>query len=214
MDRREVKAAVVVDGQASKLVGRKRRRRWAVLVVLVGAVGAGFSLRHLQGLSEASAAGPLRFVMHPQAKQVADVSFVTGDGAPMQLADLRGKVVLLNIWATWCPPCKQEMPSLDRLQGKLGGSDFEVVALSIDTDAKGLAAVKSFYAQVGIRHLRIFQDPTGAAGFTLGSIGVPMTLLIDRQGRELGRLAGTAEWDSQEAVEFIRRTIAAGQGKP
>lgn len=132
----------------------------------------------------------------------------------MQLANLRGKVVLLNIWATWCPPCKQEMPSLDRLQAKLGGPGFEVVALSIDKDSKGLAEVKSFYSQVGIRNLRIFQDPTGTAGFTLGTVGVPTTLLIDRQGRELGRLTGTAEWDSQEALDFMRRTIAAEQGKP
>ncbi|MBY0468107.1 MAG: TlpA family protein disulfide reductase, partial [Burkholderiaceae bacterium] len=98
--------------------------------------------------------------MHPQPKQTAPVSFVNGHGAPMQLDDLQGKVLLLNIWATWCAPCRQEMPSLDRLQAKLGGPDFEVVALSIDNDAKGLALVKTFYSQVGIRHLRIFQDPT------------------------------------------------------
>lgn len=177
-------------------------------------MAAGLLLRHFHGSSGASQAGPLNFVMHSRAKQLDNVSFVTGDGASLQLADLKGKVVLLNIWATWCAPCRQEMPSLDRLQAKLGGSDFEVVALSIDTDARGLASVKTFYSQVSIRHLRIFQDPTGTVGFKLGTVGVPTTLLIDRQGRELGRLTGTAEWDSQEALTFVRSTMAAAQAAP
>ena len=188
-------------------------RRWTVLIILLAAAAAGLLLRNFQSPS-GSHAGPLRFVMHSQPKPAASVSFVTGDSASMKLDDLRGKVVLLNIWATWCPPCKQEMPSLDRLQAKLGGPDFEVVALSIDKDAKGLAEVKSFYSQVGIRHLRIFQDPTGTVGFTLGTVGVPTTLLIDPHGRELGRLTGTAEWDSQEALDFVRRTMTPKQGKP
>ncbi|MCW5663694.1 MAG: TlpA family protein disulfide reductase [Piscinibacter sp.] len=146
--------------------------------------------------------------MHPQPKPTAPVSFVNGDGAPMQLDQLQGRVLLLNIWATWCAPCRQEMPSLDRLQAKLGGPDFEVVALSIDHDAKGLAQVKTFYSQVGIRHLRIFQDPTATAGFNLGTAGVPTTLLIDRQGRELGRLTGAAEWDSENAIKLVRSTLS------
>ncbi|MBN8490032.1 MAG: TlpA family protein disulfide reductase [Burkholderiales bacterium] len=183
-------------------------------MVVAGAMAAGLLLRHFHGSSGASQAGPLGFVMHSQAKQLDNVPFVTGDGASVQLADLKGKVLLLNIWATWCPPCRKEMPSLDRLQAKLGGSDFEVVALSIDTDAKGLASVKTFYTQVGIRHLRIFQDPTGTAGFKLGTVGVPTTLLIDRQGRELGRLTGTAEWDGGEALALVRGAMAAGRAAP
>jgi len=195
------------------MVSKTSRTRWVVLTFLGVAVAAGFLLRNFQG-STGSHPGPLRFVMHSQPRQMPAVAFVSDGGASMQLGNLRGKVVLLNIWATWCPPCKQEMPSLDRLQAKLGSPGFEVVALSIDKDSKGLAEVRSFYSQVGIRNLRIFQDPTGTAGFTLGTVGVPTTLLIDRQGRELGRLTGTAEWDSQEALDFMRRTIAAEQGKP
>ena len=183
-------------------------------MVVAGAMAAGLLLRHFHGSSGTSQAGPLGFVMHSQAKQLDNVSFVKGDGASVQLADLKGKVLLLNIWATWCPPCRKEMPSLDRLQAKLGGSDFEVVALSIDTDAKGLSSVKTFYTQVGIRHLRIFQDPTWTAGFKLGTVGVPTTLLIDRQGRELGRLTGTAEWDGGEALALVRGAMAAGRAAP
>lgn len=172
-------------------------------------MAAGIGLRQCADSSGDSQAGPLGFVMHAQPKPVPGVAFTRGDGDPTSLGDLRGKVVLLNIWATWCAPCKQEMPSLDRLQAQLGGADFEVVALSIDKGPKGLADVKSFYSQFGIRHLRVFHDPTGTAGFTLGTVGLPTTLLLDQRGRELGRLTGKAEWDSEQALAFIRRTVAA-----
>jgi thiol-disulfide isomerase/thioredoxin len=185
-----------------------RRRRRTVLVVVVAALAAGAAVRHLDDGPGVASVGALRFVMHPQPRQTASVAFVDGDGAPMQLDHLQGKVLLLNIWATWCTPCRQEMPSLDRLQARLGGGDFEVVALSIDNDAKGLAQVKAFYTQVGIQHLRIFQDPTATAGFKLGTPAVPTTLLIDRQGRELGRLTGAAEWDSENAINLVRSTIS------
>lgn len=173
------------------------------------AMAAGIGLRQCAGSSGNSQAGPLGFVMHAQPKPVPGVAFTRGHGEPLSLDDLRGKVILLNIWATWCAPCKQEMPSLDRLQAQLGGPDFEVMALSIDKDSKGLVEVKAFYSQFGISHLRLFHDPTGTAGFTLGTVGLPTTLLLDRRGRELGRLTGKAEWDSEQALTFVRRTIAA-----
>jgi thiol-disulfide isomerase/thioredoxin len=129
----------------------------------------------------------------------------------MSLADFRGKVVLLNIWATWCAPCRREMPTLDRLQAQLGGSDFEVVALSIDR--KGLPVVKEFYAEIGLDTLPIYVDQSGSAQRTLSVLGVPTTLLLDREGNEIGRLLGPAEWDSPEMMAFFRdylkRTAAA-----
>lgn len=190
-------------------------RGWRVgLLVLASVAGAGLLLRQFTGPAGPGHTGPLRFVVQAEPKQTASVAFVTGDGASMKLEDLRGKVVLLNIWATWCAPCKAEMPSLDRLQAKLGGPDFEVVALSIDKDVKSLAAVKSFYSRVGIRHLRVFHDPTGEAGYELGTVSVPTTFLIDRRGRELGRLTGTAEWDEGEALDLVRGIVAAERGRP
>ncbi len=200
--------------QLGTLFEMTRRQRWLLVTAAVLAAVAGFFLHRFQASEGQSHPGPLKFVMHSRPAPVPNLSFVTADGASMKLEDWRGKVVLLNVWATWCPPCKQEMPSLDRLQAKVGGTDFEVIALSIDKDANGRAQVKSFYSQVGIRHLRIFQDPTGAAGFSLATVGVPTTLLIDRQGREVGRLTGTAEWDSPAALDLVRKTIAAPQGKP
>jgi thiol-disulfide isomerase/thioredoxin len=134
-----------------------------------------------------------------------EVQFENGQGEAMTLADFRGKVVLLNIWATWCAPCRREMPTLERLQAQLGGPDFEVVALSIDR--KGLSVVKEFYDELSLRELGMYVDASAKASRELSALGVPTTLLIDREGNELGRLAGPAEWDSPEMVAFIRGYI-------
>jgi len=147
--------------------------------------------------------------MQAEPRLLPPLGFQDGDAKATDLARLRGNVVLLNIWATWCPPCRHEMPSLDRLQGQLAGEGLRVVALSIDKGAAGLPAVKDFYASLGIRNLRVYNDPEGNAGFELGSPGVPVTFLIDREGREIGRLTGPAEWDGPEAIALIRRHLAA-----
>lgn len=136
-----------------------------------------------------------------------EIRFENAEGKPLTLADFRGKVVLLNIWATWCSPCREEMPSLDRLQAKLGGPDFEVVALSIDHG--GIPAVRKFFDEVGIKRLALYVDPSGQAISTLGAIGVPTTLMIDRAGRELWRVAGPVEWDQSNVIGVIRRAINA-----
>ena len=152
-----------------------------------------------------------------------DLRFEDGDGNPVGLSDFRGRIVLLNVWATWCPPCRKEMPTLDRLQAALGGPDFEVVALSIDKG--GVEQVKGFYSATGIRDLRIYLDrdsaamadpgilgvPISTSKGSLGIVGIPTTLLIDRDGQELGRLIGPAEWDSPEMLALIRRQIGSGQ---
>ncbi|QND61441.1 TlpA family protein disulfide reductase [Mesorhizobium huakuii] len=138
---------------------------------------------------------------------VPAISFMDAAGQPKTLADYSGKVVLLNIWATWCAPCRKEMPTLDRLQAKLGGPDFEVVALSMDQ--KGPDAVKKFYADIGITHLDLNIDISAKTIFALGAVGLPTTLLINRDGKEIGRLIGPADWDAPDMVDFIRGRIAA-----
>ena len=97
-------------------------------------------------------------------------------------------MVLLNLWATWCVPCRKEMPALDRVQARLGGPDFEVVAMSIDR--KGLPAVQAFYAELGLKALAIHVDGSGGAASQLGALGLPTTLLVDAQGYEVGRAVG------------------------
>ena len=145
------------------------------------------------------------FSMLPMPQPVPALAFVDRDGVAKSLADFKGRVVLLNIWATWCVPCRAEMPALDRLQAKLGGPDFEVVPLSIDR--KGLEVVKPFYAELGLKSLGIYLDQSGNAANALDAVGVPTTLLIDRDGRELGRKLGPAEWDQPDAVAVIQRAI-------
>ena len=141
-------------------------------------------------------------VPHASPRSIPNVAFEDGQSRKRTLADFRGKVVLLNLWATWCGPCRQEMPTLDRLQARLGGADFEVVALSIDRD--GQAAVKSFFDEIGVRALAIYVDATTEAGTQLGMLGVPTTLLLDQRGREIGRVTGPAEWDSPEVMRTIK----------
>jgi thiol-disulfide isomerase/thioredoxin len=142
------------------------------------------------------------FKPHATPRPVKDFKFIDGDLKAASLADFRGKVVLLNIWATWCGPCRKEMPTLDRLQATLGGPDFEVVALSIDE--AGVPIVKEFYQELGLKALRIFVDPAMQAPIHLKVLGIPATLLIDREGREIARYAGPAEWDSPEVLVAIR----------
>jgi len=147
------------------------------------------------------------FNIYPQPRALPNVRFADGNGRGMTLRDLRGKVILLNVWATWCPPCRKEMPTLDRLQAKLGGPDFEVVALSIDRG--GPFVVRAFYEEIGISALPIYLDETTDAATELGVVALPVTLLIDREGREIGRKIGPAEWDSPEIVTLIRGYIVS-----
>ena len=152
---------------------------------------------------------PQNFAVLDTPAAVPEISFADVAGQPKTLADYSGRVVLLNIWATWCAPCRKEMPTLDRLQAKLGGPDFEVIALSMDR--KGPDVVKKFYAEIGVTHLALNIDTSAKAMFALNAVGLPMTLLIDRDGKEIGRLIGPAEWDAPDMVDFIRGRIAAKQ---
>ena len=113
--------------------------------------------------------------------------------------------MLVNIWATWCPPCREEMPTLDALQARLGGPDFHVLPLSIDR--AGLEPVRRFYRETGIRNLDLYIAEDTRAMLALAVVGLPTTILIDRMGREHGRLAGPAEWNSPEAVAQISALI-------
>jgi len=142
----------------------------------------------------------------PQA--VPDVRFVDGNGTARALSNFRGKVVLLNLWATWCAPCRKEMPALDRLQRELGGPGFEVVPLSIDVG--GAAAVRRFYEEIGIRSLAVYVDSSMEASSKLRALGIPTTLLLDREGRERWRKTGPAEWDSPEIIESLRLKLSGG----
>ena len=156
-------------------------------------------------IQPAGAQAPAGFAVHESPQPLPDIQFENDQGEAMSLAVFRGKVVLLNVWATWCAPCRREMPTLERLQAELGGPDFEVVALSLDR--KGLSVVQEFYAELGLETLPIYVDESGEAQRALSVLGLPTTLLLDRDGNEIGRLLGPAEWDSPEMVGFFREYL-------
>jgi len=178
------------------------RMVWALLTAMIFAAAAVLVYFFISSANEQAVADrAFVFRAHAAPRPVAELAFEDGQGRTRALAEFRDKVVLLNVWATWCAPCREEMPALDRLQRKLGGPGFEVLTLSID--AGGAAAVKRFYDEIGIRSLAVYVDPAARATGSLGVVGVPATLLIDRQGREIGRRTGPAEWDGPEAIRMI-----------
>lgn len=158
-------------------------------------------------LSPASAAP----VTVGEPRPLPEVTFETMDGAPASLGDFRGKVVVLNLWATWCAPCREEMPSLDALQAQFDPQEMVVLALSVDR--AGPERVQAFLDEIGVTRLSVYRDPKAAATRTLKAPGLPTTLLIDRQGREVGRIMGVAEWDGPEAVAAVRSILEAGGQK-
>ena len=158
---------------------------------------------------------PLDLSVFDQPPILPEIHFADEESHDLTLADFRGRVVLLNLWATWCVPCRKEMPALDRLQARFDGNDFLVIPLSIDRG--GVAPVKRFYQELGLEKLGIYVDPSGKGSRALAIPGVPTTLLIDRQGREIARKMGPAEWDGAEMVSRVQQTIHAGSasgGKP
>ena len=146
------------------------------------------------------------FVIKPSRPPLAEVSFSDEQGKPLSLSQWKGRVVLLNLWATWCAPCRKEMPSLAVLQREIGSKDFEVVAVSLDR--KGVEASKSFLTEVGATGLALYVDSTADTLDKVQASGLPATVLIDRQGREIGRLLGPAEWNSAEAKALIAAAVA------
>jgi thiol-disulfide isomerase/thioredoxin len=141
--------------------------------------------------------------------KVPDLAFMDAAGKPLTLADFRGRTVLLNLWATWCVPCRKEMPTLDALQGALGSKDFQVVAVNIDT--RDPDKPKRFLKDIGISKLAYYADPSAKVFQDLKAIGrafgMPTTMLIDRQGCEIGTIAGPADWASPDAVKLIQAAL-------
>ncbi len=141
------------------------------------------------------------FVTKKAPEALPEISFKDASGKDLSLADFKGRAVLLNLWATWCSPCREEMPSLDRLQQALGSDKFEVVAVSLDK--QGAPASQKFLDDVKAKSMKLYVDATAKAGTNLKLIGMPTSILINQAGLEVGRLAGPAEWDSEEAKKLI-----------
>jgi thiol-disulfide isomerase/thioredoxin len=144
-----------------------------------------------------------------EARKLPVLAFRDAEGQPKSLADWHGRTVLLNLWATWCVPCRKEMPALDALQDKLHGPDFEVVAINIDT--RDPAKPKAWLHDIGISHLAYFSDQNAKVFQDLKSVGkalgMPTTLLIDGNGCEIAALSGPAEWASDDGVKLVSAAL-------
>jgi thiol-disulfide isomerase/thioredoxin len=145
---------------------------------------------------------------------VPDLAFKDGAGRDRTLKDWRGRTVLLNLWATWCVPCRKEMPALDTLQADLGGGKFDVVAVNIDT--RDPQKPLNFLKDIGVSHLAYYSDDSAkvfqelkAAG---KAFGMPTTLLVDGSGCEIGEMAGPAEWASADGIKLVSAIIGPAEG--
>lgn len=175
----------------------------AVLFVLCASA---WSILHLdgsgQGVPGESVIGMKRFVTADSARSFENASFEDVDGVTRRLDGFGGRVVLVNLWARWCPPCKEEMPTLAKLQSLQGGEDFQVVTIAIE-DVEVPEVVRAL-EELGAPNLPPYRDLNSSLTRELGAIGLPTSVLLDRRGLEIGRLAGPAKWDSEPALRLIR----------
>ncbi|NOE27652.1 TlpA disulfide reductase family protein [Ruegeria sp. HKCCD6157] len=149
-----------------------------------------------------------RLILHKEPKPAKSIEFqLEDDGGVGTLADYEGKYVLLNFWATWCAPCRKEMPQIAELQEEFGGDKFQVLTLA--TGRNSSAGIKKFFAENGIANLPRHQDPSSAAAREFGVIALPITVIVNPEGQEIARLIGDAEWNSDSAKAIISTLVGA-----
>ncbi|MFT4150329.1 MAG: TlpA disulfide reductase family protein [Paracoccaceae bacterium] len=141
-----------------------------------------------------------KLVLHDTPKSVPEAALLDGDDAPRALGEYRGRWVVLNFWATWCAPCRKEMPSLDRLQAALPG----VAVVPVATGRNPVDGIHRFYDEAGVTNLPVLRDPTSAFGRQMGVLALPVTVIVDPEGREVARLIGDADWDSPSALAVLK----------
>lgn len=148
-----------------------------------------------------------KLTIHSTPMASSDVPFMGADGSEMTLAAYQGQYVVLNFWATWCAPCRKEMPHLATLQSELGGDAMQVVTIATGRNPR--PAMERFFADIGVDNLPLHTDARQALARSLGVLGLPITIILDPQGREIGRLQGDADWSSDSALAIMRALIDA-----
>lgn len=190
--------------------------RWFILVVLYTALGLG---ANAQGF-DPTAIAPLRegsmrkLALAESPQPVPQVAFTDAQGQEHRLGDWAGKHVVVNFWATWCAPCRKELPALDALNRDLGGETFEVVTIAVGRNPQ--PAIERLFAELEVRHLPVYLDSRMELARAMGVLGLPVTVILDAQGREIARMTGDAEWDSDSARAIVRALTgtAAESQKP
>jgi len=210
------------DGHATELRHLKHAQRLvlglSLALAMIVAAALSYELYRTFSRQEATSAESeagirsaedLQLLFRDRPADLPDVGFVDGDGRALSLRDFRGRRVILNIWATWCVPCRKEMPALDSLQTKLGGKDFEVIAINIDT--RDPEKPKNFLKEANLTRLGYFTDTKAKVFQDLKNIGkalgMPTSVLVDGQGCEIGTIAGPAEWASDDALALIKAAV-------
>ena len=162
-------------------------------------------------LADLSAAEAMRegdmkkLVFHSEAQAAGTSDFTTFDGEPLSLANYSDKWVLLNFWATWCAPCRKEMPMLSELQTEFGGAEFEVVTVA--TGRNPPPAMKTFFEDIGVDNLPLYRDPKSKLAREMGVLGLPITVILNPEGQEVARMRGDADWASDNAKDILRTIL-------
>jgi thiol-disulfide isomerase/thioredoxin len=158
--------------------------------------------------AEAMRAGDMRkLIFHSAAMETTDATFTGEDGSEMRLADYAGKHIVLNFWATWCAPCRKEMPHLSALQTQMGSDNFEVVTIATGRNPR--PAMERFLAEIEVDNLPLHTDPRQTLARNMGVLGLPVTVIIGPDGREIARMQGDADWSSDNAIAILQ-TLMGG----
>ncbi|NNU79642.1 TlpA family protein disulfide reductase [Halovulum dunhuangense] len=180
---------------------------YASLVLTANPLAAAGLDPALKAELEALREGDMRkLVFTGDARDTDGITFQTAAGETRALSDSDGKVRIVNFWATWCAPCRQEKPALDALNKAMAGPDFEVIAIA--TGRNSLEGIARFNAEVGVESLTTYVDPASAAARAMGVLGLPVSIILDREGNEVARLAGGADWTSASTRAILDRLIA------
>lgn len=184
-------------------------RIYRIVLYTALAIGANASLAADAALDALRVGDMKKLTLHTVAKDVPATPFFAEDGAEITLQAYQGKVVLVNFWATWCAPCRKEMPALSALQEEFGGADFEVVTIA--TGRNPPPAMKKFFAEAGVTNLPLHRDPKQALARKMAVLGLPVTVVLNTDGQEVGRLLGDADWHSDEARALIAALLPAAK---
>ncbi len=155
---------------------------------------------------EALREGTMKKLAFSEAKPVSDKAFTDPAGGTFTLAEFKGKTVLVNFWATWCAPCRKEMPMLSELQTEFGGDTFEVVTIA--TGRNAVPSIRKFFEDIGVDNLPLYLDPKQKLAREMAVLGLPITLILDPDGNEIARMRGDAEWNSDSAKAIIQALIS------
>lgn len=180
----------------------------SLLMYMALTFGANAAFADMYGITDLRDGDMKKLVVHEQPVATTETTFTHEDGRETKLSDFEGKVVLVNFWATYCGPCRVEMPMLGDLQTELKGDEFEVVTVAVGRNSP--PAIDRFFAEVEVDNLPRHTDPRMSFSRSMGVLALPVTLILDRDGQEIGRLVGEADWSSDSAKEILQTVIDNG----